>query len=225
LRNCRICKTPCVSEYRRITNSGNSSYCFIEALEYKRSLKYNKIKEGMKSMKEFISEESIKVMVEELANKINEDYKEIHLIGLLKGSFVFLADLMRKITIPVTVDFMSVRSYEGTESTGEVKVLKELNESIYDKDILIVEDIIDTGNTLRSIIDLLLLKHPKSLEIVTLLDKPSRRIKKINAKYTGFTIEDKFVVGYGIDSSQAYRQLPYIGTVPYNVSVGKEEIK
>lgn len=165
-------------------------------------------------MKEFISEEKIKEVVQVLADEINKDYGSVHLVGLLKGSFVFMADLMRLLTIPVTVDFMSVTSYEGSESSGEIKILKELNESIFDKDVLLVEDIVDTGLTLRSIIDLLLTKHPKSLNVVTLLDKPSRRTKEVTAKYTGIKIEDVFVVGYGIDYDQAYRQLPYIGTIP-----------
>ncbi len=165
-------------------------------------------------MKEFISEKKIAETVQALADQINEDYDHIHLVGLLKGSFVFMADLIRKITVPVTVDFMSVASYEGSESTGEIKILKELNESIFDKDVLIVEDIVDTGLTLRSIIDLLLTKHPKSLDVVTFLDKPSRRTKSVTAKYTGIEIEDVFVCGYGIDYDQAYRQLPYIGTIP-----------
>ncbi len=165
-------------------------------------------------MKEFINEQKITETVQALADRINKDYDQIHLIGLLKGSFVFMADLMRKLTIPVTVDFMSVASYEGSESTGEIKILKELNESIFDKDVLIVEDIVDTGLTLRSMIDLLLTHHPKSLEVVTLLDKPSRRTVPVTAKYIGIEIPDVFVVGYGIDYDQAYRQLPYIGTIP-----------
>lgn len=209
-----ICRTPCVSDYRRKYNAGNSAYCFIEALEYKRKIKNEEIKESIRTMKEFISAEKIEETVEFLAGEINRDYESVHLVGLLKGSFVFMADLMRKLTIPVTVDFMSVASYEGSESSGEIKILKELNESIFDKDVLIVEDIVDTGLTLRSIIDLLLTKHPKSLNVVTLLDKPSRRTKEVTAKYTGIEIEDVFVVGYGIDYDQAYRQLPYIGTIP-----------
>ena len=164
-------------------------------------------------MKEFISEKIIKDNVKMLADRISEDYESIHMIGLLKGSFVFMADLVRELTIPCTMDFMSVTSYDGKESTGEIKVLKELNDSIFNKDVIIVEDIIDTGQTLRSIIDLLHTKHPKSLEICTLLDKPSRRIIPVEAKYTGIEIEDKFVVGYGIDYNQDYRQLSYIGIV------------
>ncbi len=214
MRNCMICPTPCVSEYRKKYNAGNSSYCFIEELEYKRKLKAQKVEETIKNMKEFISEEKIAETVQVLADRINKDYDSVHLVGLLKGSFVFMADLMRLLNIPVTVDFMSVASYEGSESSGEIKILKELNESIFDKDVLIVEDIVDTGLTLRSIIDLLLTKHPKSLNVVTLLDKPSKRTKEVTAKYTGIEIEDVFVVGYGIDYDQAYRQLPYIGTIP-----------
>lgn len=164
-------------------------------------------------MEEFISEKKIKKTVIKLAKKISKDYDSVHLIGLLKGSFVFMADLMRELTIPCTLDFMSVTSYEGTESTGEIKILKELNDSISGKDVIIVEDIIDTGQTLKSIINLLHTKHPMSLEICTLLDKPSRRMAPVTVKYTGIEIEDKFVVGYGIDYNQDYRQLPYIGIV------------
>jgi hypoxanthine phosphoribosyltransferase len=214
MRNCKICRTPCVAEYRRQQNAGTSSYCFMEALDYKRKLKRLEIKETLKSMKEFISAATIDETIQVLADSINADYDSVHLVGLLKGSFVFMADLMRKLTIPVTIDFMSVTSYAGTESTGEVKILKELNESIYNKDVLIVEDIVDTGLTLRSILDLLLVKHPKSLNVVTLLDKPGKRTTPVTARYVGIEIEDKFVVGYGIDYDQAYRQLPYIGTVP-----------
>lgn len=214
MKNCKICKTPCVAEYRRKYNAGNSAYCFIEAMEYKRKIKRLKVEEIINNMNVFISEEKIAETVSTLAARINEDYDTIHLVGLLKGSFVFMADLMRKLTIPVTVDFMAVTSYEGSESSGEIKILKELNESIFNKDVLIVEDIVDTGLTLRSIIDLLLTKHPKSLEVCTLLDKPSRRTIPVTAKYTGIEIEDKFVVGYGIDYDQSYRQLPYVGTIP-----------
>jgi len=164
-------------------------------------------------MKEFISEEKIKEEVKTLASRISQNYESIHIIGLLKGSFVFMADLIRELTIPCTMDFMSVTSYEGTESTGEIKILKELNDSIYNKDVLIVEDIVDTGQTLRSIIDLLNTKNPKSLEVCTLLDKPSKRTVPVEVKYIGIEIEDKFVVGYGIDFNQDYRFLPYIGVV------------
>lgn len=226
MKNCLICKVPCVGINRRKYNAGNSSYCFMEVLSFKRKLKREEIQEKVKDMKEFISAAKIDEVVQELADQINLDYEHVHLVGLLKGSFVFMADLMRKLTIPVTVDFMSVASYAGSESTGEVKILKELNESIFDKHVLIVEDIVDTGLTLRSIIDLLLIKHPRSLDVVTLLDKPSRRTTPVTAKYTGIEIEDKFVVGYGIDYDQAYRQLPYIGTIPMKMTVGKQkEIK
>ena len=227
MRNCMICKTPCVSNYRRKYNAGNSSYCFIEALDYKRKMKREKVEETIKSMKEFISEEKIKETISLLANQINEDYESVHLVGLLKGGAVFLSDLMRKLTIPVTIDFMSVVSYENGDSTGEIKILKELNDSIFNKDVLIVEDILDTGLTLRSIVDLLLLKHPKSLNIVTLLDKPSKRTVPITAKYIGIEIEDVFCVGMGMDYDQSYRNLPYIGTIPVNsnIKVRKKTLK
>ena len=222
MRNCMICKRPCVGEYKRRLNAGRCSYCYMEVLEYKRKTKNKEIRRMVKEMNVLISKEEIQEKVKELAERINNDYSSIHLVGLLKGSFVFLADLMREITIPTTVDFMSVRSYEETESTGEIKILKELNESIFDKDVLIVEDIVDTGLTLRSIIDMLLLKHPRSLNIITLLDKKEKREHNIDVKYIGFEIPDKFVVGYGIDYSQSYRQLPYIGTIPYQTKVKKE---
>jgi hypoxanthine phosphoribosyltransferase len=196
-------------------NAGRSAYCFIEALEYKRKLIRKEVMENVVNLDVMISEEVIHDTVMRLAEEINLAYKDksIHMIGLLKGSFVFMADLVRHITVPVTIDFMSVTSYEGEKSSGEIKILKELNESIYNKDVIVVEDIIDTGITITSILELLKTKNPKSIEVVTLLDKPSRRVKPFSTKYTGIEIEDRFVVGYGIDYNQQYRQLPYIGVV------------
>lgn len=149
------------------------------------------------------------------AGRINERFDRIHIIGLLKGSFVFMSDLIREITIPLTVDFMAVSSYIGTESSGEVKILKELNEPIGGKDIIILEDIVDTGLTLEKTVELLRTREPHSITIVSLLDKPSRRTKDINADIVCFEIPDEFVVGYGIDYEQRHRELKDICTVKF----------
>jgi len=166
-----------------------------------------------------ISEQEIKTRIQEMADQINERYKETEglvLIGLLRGSAIFLADLARLLTVPVVLDFMATSSYgSGTDSSGEVKILKELDEEIHGRDVLIVEDIIDTGNTLTKIKKMLLLRDPKSFAICTLLTKPSRREVEVDVEWIGFSIEDKFVVGYGIDYAQFYRNLPYIGYVSF----------
>ncbi|WP_435235421.1 hypoxanthine phosphoribosyltransferase [Psychromonas sp. PT13] len=166
-----------------------------------------------------ISEQQIKQRIQEMANDINERYKDserVVLIGLLRGSAIFLADLARLLTVPVVLDFMATSSYgSGTDSSGEVKILKELDEEIHGCDVLIVEDIIDTGNTLTKIKKMLLLRDPKSFAICTLLTKPSRREIEVDVDWVGFSIEDKFVVGYGIDYAQLYRNLPYIGFVSF----------
>ena len=166
-----------------------------------------------------ISEQEIKTRIQEMADQINERYKETEglvLIGLLRGSAIFLADLARLLTVPVVLDFMATSSYgSGTDSSGEVKILKELDEEIHGRDVLIVEDIIDTGNTLTKIKKMLLLRDPKSFAICTLLTKPSRREVDVDVEWIGFSIEDKFVVGYGIDYAQFYRNLPYIGYVSF----------
>jgi len=166
-----------------------------------------------------ISEEEIKTRIQEMANEINERYKDtdaLVLVGLLRGSAIFLADLARLITVPVILDFMATSSYgSGTDSSGEVKILKELSEKINGRDVLIVEDIIDTGNTLTKIKKMLQLRDPKSFAICTLLTKPSRREVEVDVEWVGFSIEDKFVVGYGIDYAQFYRNLPFIGFVSF----------
>ncbi|WP_101773055.1 hypoxanthine phosphoribosyltransferase [Peptostreptococcus faecalis] len=162
------------------------------------------------------SEKDIDAKVEELAKKIESDYKgeEILLVGILKGACVFVADLMRKIDLDVNIDFMSVSSYgSGTTSSGTVKILKDLDVDIEGKNVLIVEDIIDSGATLRNLYDTLLTRNPKSLKLCTLLDKPSRRKVEIGVDYIGFEIEDKFIVGYGVDYAEKFRNLPYIGIV------------
>ncbi|MDT3590223.1 hypoxanthine phosphoribosyltransferase [Cronobacter sakazakii] len=165
-----------------------------------------------------ISEAEIKARVEELGRQITERYQdsgsEMVLVGLLRGSFMFMADLCRQVHVAHEVDFMTASSYgSGMSSTRDVKILKDLDEDIRGKDVLIVEDIIDSGNTLSKVREILSLREPKSLAICTLLDKPSRREVEVEVEYVGFSIPDKFVVGYGIDYAQRYRHLPYIGNV------------
>ncbi|ELY2809811.1 hypoxanthine phosphoribosyltransferase [Cronobacter sakazakii] len=165
-----------------------------------------------------ISEAEIKARVEELGRQITERYQdsgcEMVLVGLLRGSFMFMADLCRQVHVAHEVDFMTASSYgSGMSSTRDVKILKDLDEDIRGKDVLIVEDIIDSGNTLSKVREILSLREPKSLAICTLLDKPSRREVDVEVEYVGFSIPDKFVVGYGIDYAQRYRHLPYIGNV------------
>ena len=163
-----------------------------------------------------ISEEEVEKKVLELAERINRDYegKRLKLICILKGSVFFTCELAKRLTIPVTLDFMSVSSYGNEKvSSGRVKIVKDLDESIADEDILVIEDIIDSGNTLRYLLDLLGSRNPASMKLCTLLDKPDRRVTNVNVDYVGFTIPDKFVVGYGLDYEQKYRNLPYIGVV------------
>ncbi len=160
------------------------------------------------------TEEELKGRARELAAQIDKDYagKEPMLISVLRGSFIFMADLMREITLPCTVDFMAVSSYgSGTTSSGQVKITKDLSESIEGRDIIVVEDILDSGNTLSYLLQLLKARHPASMKLCTLLDKPSRRTKPVDVDYVGFTVEDLFVVGYGLDYAEKYRNLPYIG--------------
>ncbi len=164
------------------------------------------------------TEEQIDHMVRQLAAQINKDYegKHIRLVCILKGASVFMCDLAKRITVPVTFDFMCVSSYGGTTSTGMVKILKDLDQGIEGEDVLIVEDIIDTGRTLKSLKQLLVHRGAASVKIVTLLDKPSRRVENgIEADYCGYRIPDAFVVGYGLDYDEAYRNLPYIGVLNF----------
>ncbi|WP_128179508.1 hypoxanthine phosphoribosyltransferase [[Pantoea] beijingensis] len=165
-----------------------------------------------------ISEAEIKSRVAELGKQISEHYREsgsdMVLVGLLRGSFMFMADLCRAIDVSHEVDFMTASSYgSGMSSTRDVKILKDLDEDIRGKDVLIVEDIIDSGNTLSKVREILRLREPKSLAICTLLDKPERREVQVEVEYVGFSIPDEFVVGYGIDYAQRYRHLPYVGKV------------
>lgn len=169
-----------------------------------------------KDIEVMISEEDVDARICELAGCIDKDYagKELHLIVILKGSIFFACELAKRIQVPVTMDFMSVSSYgDGMVSAGKITVKKELDEDIAGKNVLIVEDIVDSGNTLFYLKKLLLARNPESLKIITLLDKPDRRTADIETDYCGFTIPDKFVVGYGLDYAQKYRNLPYIGVV------------
>lgn len=173
------------------------------------------------SIKEVIlTEEVLLAKIAEMANIISKEYagKDLLLIGILKGSVMFMADLMKKINIPVEMDFMAVSSYGyGTDSSGVVRILKDLDSSIKDKHVIIVEDIIDSGITLNYLINYLKNRNPASLEIACLLTKPERRKIEIDVKYLGFTIPDNFIVGYGLDYAEKFRNLPYIGIL-------KEEI-
>lgn len=164
-----------------------------------------------------ISEEDVNKRVNEVASQINKDYegKQVHIICILKGGVFFACELAKRITVPVSLDFMSVSSYgAGTISSGVVRIIKDLDEPLEGKDVLIVEDIIDSGRTLAYLIENLKQRGPRSIQLCTLLDKPERRVKKeVEVQYTCFTIPDEFVVGYGLDYDQKYRNLPYIGVV------------
>ena len=164
-----------------------------------------------------ISEEQIRAKVAELGGQLSADYagRSVTLVSVLKGSLPFMADLMRQISVPVTIDLMEVSSYGGqsTETSGLVRILKDLSASIEDKDVVIVEDIIDTGLTLNYLVRYLRGKNPRSLRICALLDKPARRLVDIAIDYRGFTIPDQFVVGYGLDYGEFYRNLPFIGVL------------
>ncbi len=163
-----------------------------------------------------ISEEDVEKRIREMAAQISEDYegRELRVICILKGSVYFCCALTKRITVPVTLDFMSCASYgNDTISSGNVKIVKDLDESIEGKDVLVIEDIVDTGRTLSCLMELLKDRHPASLALCTLLDKPDRRLNEVEVDYTGFQIPDAFVVGYGLDYAQKYRNLPYIGVV------------
>ena len=160
------------------------------------------------------SQQQLEERVDQIAQEITRDYagKEIVLISVLRGSFVFMADLCRRIDLPCTIDFMSVSSYgSGTSSTGQVQITKDLSGDISGKYILVVEDILDSGNTLSYLLKLLEQRKPASIRLCTLLDKPERRVKPVEVHYSGFTIPDAFVVGYGLDYAEHYRNLPDIG--------------
>ena len=166
----------------------------------------------MEELKVLISRERIQEKVEEIASTISRDYgsEDIILICNLKGAFIFLADLCRRIKSPLSTDFIAATSYKGTESTGDVRIIKDLKMDVRDRHLILVEDIVDTGLTIGYIIDYLKLHHPKSLKICTLLNKKCKREVDIPVDYCGFEIEDKFVIGYGLDYNERYRELDYI---------------
>ena len=166
-----------------------------------------------------ISAKSIAARVESLAREIAAYYRgtdKLVVVGLLRGSFVFIADLVRELDLPVEVDFLEVSSYgNATESSREVRIMKDLRGEIEGRDVLVVEDIVDTGYTLQHVLEILSTRHPKRMEVCALLDKPSRREVAVKAKWVGFEIPDTFVVGYGIDYAQRNRNLPHIGSVRF----------
>lgn len=168
----------------------------------------------------YYSEETLREIVKELGRRISEDYKDknLLLVSVLKGSVVFMADLMRAITVPCEIDFMCVSSYaSGTTSSGVVKIIKDLDINLEGKDVLIVEDILDSGRTLNYIISILEKRNPASIKICTLLDKPERRVVDLYADYSGAEVPDEFVVGYGLDYDEKYRNLPYVGVLKEEV--------
>lgn len=166
-----------------------------------------------------LSEEEVDRRIQEIGEQISRDYagKQVHLVCVLKGGSFFMCELAKRITIPVSLDFMSVSSYgKDTKSSGVVKIVKDLDESLKGKDVIVVEDIVDSGRTLSYLLEMLGDRGPKSLRLCTLLDKPERRVVEVNVDYTGFNIPDEFVVGYGLDYDQKYRNLPYIGVVEFD---------
>ncbi len=170
-------------------------------------------------VEELISEEDVVNRIREMGAQITKDYegKTVHMICVLKGGSFFMCELAKRIDLPVSLDFMSVSSYGGgTSSSGVVRIVKDLDESIEGKDVLVVEDIIDSGRTLSYLMEMLKDRKPASLKLCTLLDKPSRRVVDVNVDYTGYQIPDTFVVGYGLDYDQIYRNLPYIGHVVFD---------
>lgn len=167
-------------------------------------------------IKVLLSEEEVDKKIKEIGEKISKDYegKEVHLICILKGGVFFTCELAKRISVPVTMDFMSVSSYgDDTKSSGVVKIVKDLDQPLAGKEVLIVEDIIDSGRTLSYLIEILKGRNPNSIRICTLLDKPERRVKAVEVDYCCFNIPDEFVVGYGLDYAQKYRNLPFIGVV------------
>jgi hypoxanthine phosphoribosyltransferase len=176
------------------------------------------MKEDIKEV--LLTESQIRDKIREIAKQISKDYKDKNpiLVGILKGSVIFLSDLMKEIDIPCTMDFMAVSSYgNSTESTGIVKIIKDLDSSIQGENVIIVEDIIDTGVTLSYLRNYLKARNPNSIEIVTLLNKPSRRKVEIIPKYCGFSVPDYFLVGYGLDFAEKYRNLPFVGSLKEEV--------
>ena len=194
--------------------------CFGWISENRTQIRATHYKEG--SMEEqisvHISEEDVDKRIEELAAQISEDYRgrQIHLICVLKGGAPFMIELSKRLTVPVSMDYMAVSSYgSSTKSSGVVRIVKDLDESIKDRDVLIVEDIVDSGRTLKYLMELLSAREPRSLKLCTLLDKPDGRMVDVEADYSCFEIPDKFVVGYGLDYDQKYRNLPYVGVLSF----------
>jgi hypoxanthine phosphoribosyltransferase len=161
----------------------------------------------------FISKEQIEKRVRELGEQITRDYagQNITVVPLLSGAFMFVADLLRAMDLPVDVQFMAVSSYEGTQSTGEVKIKYDLKRPVFGKHVLLIEDIVDTGTTLKTVLEIMRTRQPASLKLASLLYKPARNLHPVDIDYLGFEIEDKFVIGYGLDYDGLYRELPYIG--------------
>ena len=171
------------------------------------------------SVRVMLTEEEVNAKIAELGAKISKDYEgeSVHLICVLKGGVFFTCELAKRITVPVSLDFMSVSSYgSDTKSSGVVKIIKDLDNGIEGKNVLVVEDIIDSGRTLSYLLENLRNRKPKSLKLCTMLDKPDRRVVDVDVDYTGFEIPDEFVVGYGLDYDQKYRNLPYIGVVEFS---------
>ena len=166
-----------------------------------------------------LTEKEVDDRIQSIGDQISRDYagRQVHLICVLKGGSFFMCELAKRITVPVSLDFMAVSSYgSATKSSGVVKIVKDLDESLKDKHVLVVEDIVDSGRTLSYLLEMLKDRGPASLRLCTLLDKPERRIVDIKVDYTGFQIPDEFVVGYGLDYDQRYRNLPYIGVVEFD---------
>ncbi len=169
-------------------------------------------------IKVMLTEKEVDERIQEMGRQISKDYegKQVHLVCVLKGGSFFMCELAKRITVPVSLDFMSISSYgSDTKSSGVVKIVKDLDEPLKGKDVLVVEDIVDSGRTLSYLLEMLRDREPKSLHLCTLLDKPDRRVVDVDVDYTGFQIPDKFVVGYGLDYDQRYRNLPYIGVVEF----------
>ena len=166
-----------------------------------------------------LPEEEVDARIQEIGDQISRDYagKQVHLVCVLKGGSFFMCELAKRISVPVSLDFMSVSSYgSDTKSSGVVKIVKDLDESLKDKVVVVVEDIVDSGRTLSYLLEMLRDRGPRSLRLCTLLDKPERRVVEVKVDYTGFQIPDQFVVGYGLDYDQRYRNLPYIGVVEFD---------
>lgn len=166
-----------------------------------------------------LTEKEVDDRIQAIGEQISRDYagRQVHLVCVLKGGSFFMCELAKRITVPVSLDFMSVSSYgSDTKSSGVIKIVKDLDESLKDKDVIVVEDIVDSGRTLSYLLKMLQARGPKSLALCTLLDKPERRVVDVDVDYTGFQIPDEFVVGYGLDYDQRYRNLPYIGVVKFD---------